>query len=98
MTTYSIPLQKVPAQKVAVVLDGQNCVITLRQIGGRQYLSLASNSVVICQNVLLVNRSNIVRASYLGFRGELRVEDVKADEPPEYHGWGDRWLLLYDVA
>lgn len=95
MTTYAIPLQPVPAQKIAVVLNGQACVITLRQIGGRQYLSLSIAGTVVCDGVLLQNNSAIVRATYLGFIGELYVSDTQGDEPPSYTGWGDRWVLLY---
>lgn len=91
-----IPLQQVPSQAVQVVLGGQPCVIGLRQLGGRQYFSLSVNGAVICQNVLMQNLSPIVRAKYTGFIGDLAVVDTKGDAAPEYTGWSDRWLLLYN--
>lgn len=93
-----IPLQAVPSQSVNVVLSGQPCTIQLRQIGGRQYLSLSVNGTVICQNVLLVNRSAIIRAKYKGFIGEIASIDTQGDEPPEYTGWNTRWVLAFNDA
>lgn len=99
MAIVQVPLNPVPAQSVAIVLANQNCVITLRQIGSRQYLSLSINGAVICENVLLVASSPIVQAAYLDFVGELAVIDLTgANEAPAYTGWGNRWQLLFNDA
>lgn len=95
MTTYTIPLNQVPSQSVNVILAGQPCTIDLRQLGDRQYFSLSLNGEVICRNVLLVNKSRIVRAAYTGFVGDFAVIDTQGDEPPVYTGWGTRWLLAF---
>lgn len=94
---YIVPLKPVPAQSVAIVLSNQACIISLRQMGGRQYLSLSAGGVVMCEGVLLVNDSAIVRAPYLGFIGELSIVDTQGDDAPEYTGWGSRWLLSYST-
>ena len=91
-----VPLQPVPSQGVQVVLGGQPCTIGLRQLAGRQYLSLSVNGTVMCQNVLLQDRSPVVRAPYLGFVGDVAVVDTQGEDPPDYTGWGSRWLLLYN--
>lgn len=91
-----IPLQAVPSQAVQVVLGGQPCTVGLRQLAGRQYLSLSVNGTVICQNVLLQDRSPVVRAPYTGFVGDVAVVDTQGDSAPEYIGWGARWQLLYN--
>ena len=98
MAIVTIPLKPVPAQGVHVVLAGQSCTVFLRQMQGRQYLSLSLNGVVICRNVLMVNRSAIVRAAYTGFIGDLAAIDIQGDEAPQYDGWGTRWLLAFNDA
>lgn len=96
MGISTIPLKAVPSQAVNVVLAGQPCTIELREIGGRQYLSLSVNGKVICRNVLVVNRSAIIRAKYTGFIGELAAIDTQGDEAPQYSGWGERWRLAFN--
>lgn len=98
MTTFTIPLKAIPSQSINVVLVGQPCAIDLRLMGGRQYFGLSVNGTVICRNVLLVNQSRIVRAGYTGFVGEFAVIDTQGDAPPDYTGWGTRWLLAFNDA
>ena len=92
----TVPLRAIPSQSVNVILAGQPCIIDLRDTGGRQYLSLSLNGTVICRNVLVVNRSAIVRAAYTGFVGDLAAVDTQGDEAPEYTGWGTRWFLAFN--
>lgn len=95
MAKFLVPLRKIPSQSINIVLNGQPCTIDIRLLGDRQYFSLSVNGAVICRNVLMVNLSRIVRAAYTGFIGDFAVVDTQGDEPPEYLGWGDRWILLY---
>jgi len=94
----TVPLRAIPSQSVNVILAGQPCIIDLRDTGGRQYLSLSLNGTVICRNVLVVNRSAIVRAAYTGFVGDLAAVDTQGDEAPDYTGWGTRWFLAFNDA
>lgn len=96
MAVALVPLDPLPSQSVNIVLAGQPCTIELRELGYRQYLSLSKDGTPICRNVLLQNRTAIVRAKYAGFVGELAVVDTQGDEPPAYSGWGTRWLLLFN--
>lgn len=98
MGISTIPLKAVPSQSINIGLAGQPCTIALAEIGGRQYLSLSINGSVICRNVLVVNRSAIIRAAYTGFIGELAAIDTQGDEAPKYSGWGTRWLLAFNDA
>lgn len=98
MAITTIPVKAVPSQSLNVLLSGQPCAISLREIGGRQYFSLSLNGVVICRNVLMVNRSAIVRAAYTGFVGDLAAVDTQGDQAPEYTGWGTRWVLAFNDA
>lgn len=45
-----IPLQKLPHQEFSIVLDGQNCVLELRQMGSFLYLTLTADEVKICDS------------------------------------------------
>lgn len=98
MTIREIPLRPVPSQIVQVTLAGQPVTLYLRQLGGRQYISVSWAGQVLCEGVLMVNRSAIIRASYTGFIGDIAVNDSQGDEAPEYNGWGGRWLLLFNDA
>ena len=95
MTIYSIPLKPVPSQKIIVDLANQSSTIIIRQLAGRQFLSLSVSGNIICQGVLIVDRSPIVRASYTGFVGDLMSVDIDKSEPPSFAGWGSRFILLY---
>lgn len=96
MNSLQIPLQAIPSQNISIVLNGQKCVISLREMGDRQYFTLSSNGVNICQNVLLQNNSPIIKASYLGFVGDFAVEDLMGNDAPVYSGWNSRWFLFYN--
>lgn len=98
MAVTTIPLRPVAAQSVSVLLAGQPVTIELRQIGGRQYLSARWGSIPLCDTVLLVNRSAILRAGHTGFIGDLAVIDTQGDDAPEYSGWGSRWQLVFNDA
>jgi hypothetical protein len=96
MTIFSIPLQQIASQSVAVTLNNQNCIVSLRELNGRQYFSLSISGKTICQNILIQDRTKIVRAAYLGLVGDFVSYDTQGNEPPLYTGWGDRWVLTYD--
>ena len=95
MTIFSVPLKPVPSQKIIVDLNGQSSTIIIRQLGGRQFFSLSVEGNIICESVLMVDRSAIVRASYTGFIGDLMSVDTEKNEAPFYSGWGSRFVLIY---
>lgn len=92
---YSIPLRKVPSDSVSALLDNQPVTIGLRELKGRQYLSASLGGTVLCSNVLIVDRSPIVRAAYKGFVGDLYCVDTQGNDSPKYTGWNDRWQLVF---
>lgn len=98
MAINIIPIRAVPSQTIQVTLSGQPVTLYLRQLGGRQYISVSLAGTVLCETVLMVNRSAIIRAAYTGFVGDIAVYDTQGDEAPEYTGWGSRWLLLFNDA
>jgi len=98
MNYLQIPLQAIPSQTVGVSLNSQQCSITLRELNGRQYLSLSINGAPICNNVLLQSSTSIIKAAYTGFVGDLIVIDSVGSDAPIYTGWGSRWSLIYNYA
>lgn len=99
MPNYSqIQTQTIPNQQIATVLNGQACGITLRQLSDdKQYFSLTVNGVKMCDNVLIQHNTPLVNMAYTSFTGDFIVLDTQGDLPPDYTGWGTRWVLLYSV-
>ena len=95
ITVQQIPVDPVPYQEFAVILNGQNCFITLRQMGDFIYMSLRVDNTVIYNNLICdVNRViNIYPDA--NFSGKFFFIDTKGKVKPEYSGLNSRWLLYY---
>lgn len=95
ITVQQIPVDPVPYQEFAVILNGQNCSITLRQMGDFIYMSLRVDNTVIYNNLICdVNRViNIYPDA--NFTGKFFFVDTKGKVKPEYSGLNSRWLLYY---
>ena len=91
----NIPLSPIPAQTFQIVLDDQQCHITLYQRGRRMYLDLEADNETVCQGAICQNRASIVPFPTLNFSGSLHFWDTLGDEPPQYEQLGTRFLLLY---
>lgn len=90
-----IPMQKLPNQTLSIVLDGQNCVINLRQNGDRMYSTLTANDMKVCSGHACLNAEPIPVWGTARFSGKLFFVDTKGKEHPTYEGLGDRFELLY---
>lgn len=95
ITVQQIPVDPVPYQEFAVILNGQNCFITLRQMGDFIYMNLRVDNTVIYNNLICdVNRViNIYPDA--NFSGKFFFVDTKGKVKPEYSGLNSRWLLYY---
>lgn len=91
----TIPLQAIYAQTFTVSLGGQSCVITVRQRSTGMFFSLVVNGVTLMTEVLIQQRSLMVRQPSLGFIGDLVFVDTQGSEAPEWSGLGSRWILMY---
>ena len=102
MAIIQVPLQPEASQRVAVALpdssgNQQNCIVSTRNLRGEQYMSLAVNGAIVCNNVRMVVNSALVRASYTGLGGDFAVIDLTGDNAPvDFNGWGSRWLLVFN--
>ena len=59
------------------------------------YIDLAVNGTQICYAALCLNGIPLVRATYLGFVGNLVFVDQQGSSDPQYAGLGSRYLLYY---
>ncbi len=93
-----IPLSAIPAETFQIVLDDQQCRITLYQRGRRMYLDLDVDNEPVCRGAICQNRASIVQSPTRLFRGSLHFWDTLGDEPPQYDQLCTRFLLLYVSA
>lgn len=95
VTGQEIPLSPIPYQELSVLLNGQNCIITLRQLGLFLYCSLSVDGRQIFNNIMCsINaRVNVFRSPY--FTGILKFYDTQGTDRPHYSELGSRWILVY---
>lgn len=90
-----IPLQSIPAQKISVVLNGQNTQIFLYQKDENLYADISSNGKIINNCVIALNRNPLIRQKYNGFSGQIMFRDTKGVSDPMYTGFNNRYELMY---
>lgn len=95
-----IPLAAISAQTLSVVLDGQNCQISLRTIGASLYFYLTVDNVPILKTCVCRNRTRmLLAAGYFKFRGDFVFVDTQpstgGEQQPDYTGLDSRYVLLY---
>mgnify|MGYP000006640127 CR=1 FL=1 len=98
MALKYIPLSAIPYQIVSEVINGQNCRITVRQMGTRLFTSLMVDGVEVANNVAARNGQSIVPWTQITALTKIWWEDMQGDEPPQYEGLADRWRLVYEEA
>ena len=91
-----IPLAAVPSQKIVVTLNNQNCVLMLRSLDDRQYLSLSVGGEPVFHNALIVDRIPLKKYSYLPFIGDIASVDTQGTSDPDWQQWNTRFFLIYD--
>ena len=95
VTGQEIPLSPIPYQELSVLLNGQNCIISLRQLGLFLYCSLSVDGRQIFNNIMCsINaRVNVFKSPY--FTGILKFYDTQGTDRPHYSELGSRWILVY---
>ena len=90
-----VPVSAIPYQEFYIILNNQNCYITLRQLGDYIYASLRVDNNVIFSNVICnINAPlNVYPSPY--FTGILQFYDEKGTDKPHYSELGTRWKLKY---
>ena len=92
---YSIPLTAVPSQKIKVVLDDQDCEISILTRGTHLFMDLIVDGVTVQNGAIIENLVSIIQIPNRVFKGTLAMVDTLGDSTPQWDGLGDRWVLCY---
>ena len=90
-----IPLSAIPSQTLKVVLDDQDCEISVLTRGSRMYLDLVADGVTVQRGALLLDCVSAIQMPTRYFSGTLAMVDTQGNEAPQYAGLGERWQLCY---
>lgn len=91
-----VPISAIPAQRFQVVLNNQNCVITIKKRGEYCYFSLISNGNKVVDNVICLAGNNLVPYNNQYFIGSLIFIDKNGHYgTPKYELFGTRYKLVY---
>ena len=90
-----IPLSPIPSQHLQVVLDDQDCDITLLTRGTHMFLDLTVNGIVVQQGALVLDFVSVIQIPTANFTGTLAMVDTLGSSAPSFDGLGDRWQLCY---
>lgn len=93
-----IPLQAIPAQAVRVILDSQNCAISVYQKAQGLFADVAIGSTPVVSSVLARDAVPIVCRGYAGLSGNLVFIDTQGSDDPSYSSLGSRFVLVYLTA
>lgn len=94
-----IPLRAIPAQVLQVVLDGQECTISLYWRWGRLYMDLDAGAAAVCRGALCQNGASITQYPSITFSGSLHFWDtLNRQAAPRYEELGGRFILVYLAA
>jgi len=88
-----IPLIAAPYQKTTVVLNGQRCRISVKQMIDGVFLSLWVNNQAVKMGVICQNNVYLIKNN--AFVGDLHFEDYQGFENPDYSEIGSRFKLIY---
>lgn len=90
-----IPLAVTPSQAVKIILNGQNCDISIYQKTTGLFCDLSIDSAVVWQGAVCINNMPICNYDYLPFIGKLTFYDTLGLENPDYTGFASRFQFLY---
>lgn len=91
----SIPVSDIANAEFSIVLNGQNCVLGIRQLGGRLYMTLSVDQQTIFENELCCNKRLMPVFETPLFTGKFRWTDSLGSNHPAYPGLGARYQLSY---
>lgn len=97
MSLYSVQLNILPAQTFGVVLSGQECRISLYMRGEQLYFDLQKDNEYLYKGVICLDRKNLTPFKYKGFNGKLYFIDTQGTNNPEYSGFNERYVLIYEL-
>ena len=91
-----VPVSPIPAQRFQVVLNNQNCTITIKKRGEYCFFSLVCNGYDIANNVICLAGNSLVPYVSQHFIGTLLFIDKNGYyDVPKYDMLGTRYKLAY---
>ena len=90
-----IPVQPIPAQTFQIILDGQYCTISIYWRWGRCFMDLSVGETAIFKGALCLHAQAVNQFPSQSFAGTLYFIDMLSQEPPQWEGLGERWVLAY---
>lgn len=96
--TLSIPINAAPSQVINITLNNQSCTINVYQKRTGLYLDAYVNGAAVKTGILCHDRVALIRATYLGFPGELAFIDTQGVDDPTYKELGSRFILVWGAA
>jgi hypothetical protein len=94
----TVTLQPIPAQSVKVVLDGQNCTVTLRQKLQGLFVDIDVDNTRVVSGVIARDAVPLACREYAGMLGNLLFIDTQGSDDPSAAGLGSRFQLVYLTA
>jgi hypothetical protein len=92
----AVPLAAVPSQTFNVILDTQNCTISVYTETTGIYMDLTAGGVVIATTRILRDGARVLQdEQYQPFVGDFIMVDTQGELDPVYTGLGARWQLVY---
>ena len=91
----TIDLQQIPNQTLNIVLNEQNCEITIKEKNKSTFLSLKIDDTVIFDGIVAHNLLSVLPFDYMAFNGSLMFVDTLGSEDPDYTLYNDRFLLIF---
>lgn len=92
----TVPISAIPAQRFQVVLNNQNCTITIKKRGEYCYFSLVSNGYEVANNVICLAGNSLIPYTSQHFTGTLFFIDKNGYyDTPKYNMLGTRYKLVY---
>ena len=93
-----IPLAAEPAQSLQILLDDQECAISVYTREPRLYLDLDVDGRRICTGAVCLDGAGVLQSPTAYFSGSLHFVDTRGREAPQWDGLGTRWRLLWFSA
>lgn len=90
-----IPLEKTPAQSFGIVLDEQECRISIYMRGDNLYFDLYKNNEPVYLGSICYDRVDLTPLEYRGFNGHLFFLDIEGKNDPDYNLFDERYFLVY---
>ena len=90
-----IPLQAIPSQELQVILDDQQCTISLYWRTDHLFLDLIVGTEAVAQGMICNNKASVIPFKSLNFKGSLHFYDMLGETVPNWQGLGDRYVFLY---